>query len=347
MKILIIYHREDNDGVCSAGIVKACYKKMFEDKGVSFMTVGVNYADLTRKWEEYRAASQKSQEEADKTSIGKWKNCDEVWMCDISFNELEAMDWLYSVWGTRFHWCDHHKPVIDSSEDMAFGRSKGIRDTKQSALMNTWQHIFTDTEESAKIKNSKPSAYMEMLSDYDSWAHSWKEEYKEKWRVEQLFDTNTGFTLKSNLSVKWYTDWITDWINGDILKHLNTGTECREYGNTARQLDKARQDRAVNAHGDMSWRILHYSRPLCMIFTTERMNSQSFNLPDGIKNAATLKYDAKNAKWIMSLYNMDENDDFHCGNFLKTYYGGGGHKGAAGCTLETSQVAKMIQLKYI
>ena len=86
-----------------------------------------------------------------------------------------------------------------------------------------------------------------------------------------------------------------------------------------------------------------------MIFTTEHMNSQAFeNLPDPeVRNGATLKYNAANDCWTMSLYNFDDNDEFDCGVYLKEHYGGGGHKGAAGCTLSNEQVSNMVLTKSI
>ena len=57
-KVLVIYHREDNDGACSAGIIGA-FLKHFPLIGGSVISpdeiefYGVNYADLSRDWEAF------------------------------------------------------------------------------------------------------------------------------------------------------------------------------------------------------------------------------------------------------------------------------------------------------
>lgn len=344
-RVLVIYHREDNDGVCSAAIVKAMYLRYASGfDGVTFRMAGVNYADLSNRWKEYTDAVTVSCGRQ-KTSIGKWLSCDEVWMCDISFNETEAMDWLYKKWGENFHWCDHHRPIIEKSEDCCFGKAPGVRDTKQSALLNTWQHT---NEVMGITPVLEPSAHMEMLSDYDSWAHSWKEKYKDPLRVEELFDLNTGFTLRSNLDVDWYADWISDFLQDKLTEHINVATECQDYGHTARLLDKVRQDRAVKSHGDCEWRLRNGER-VCVLFTTERMNSMSFGSvkDQDVKHGSVLKYDANNGNWTLGLYNFSDEDVFDCGEYLKQWYNGGGHKGAAGCTLTDAQVSGMIMSKQV
>jgi nanoRNase/pAp phosphatase (c-di-AMP/oligoRNAs hydrolase) len=49
----------------------------------------------------------------------------------------------------------------------------------------------------------------------------------------------------------------------------------------------------------------------------------------------------------MSLYNIYDNDNFNCGTYLKENYNGGGHVGAAGCTITNTKFIKILKTKKI
>ena len=51
--------------------------------------------------------------------------------------------------------------------------------------------------------------------------------------------------------------------------------------------------------------------------------------------------------WTVSLYNVNDWDDFHCGEYLKNKYKGGGHLGAAGATISQAKFIKMLKTKEI
>ena len=73
---------------------------------------------------------------------------------------------------------------------------------------------------------------------------------------------------------------------------------------------------------------------------------------DTCANGIVFKHE-KNGNWVVSLYNIDSegkhwnNDYFHCGEFMKEHYKGGGHPGAAGCTLTEAQFIKVLKSKTI
>ena len=54
-----------------------------------------------------------------------------------------------------------------------------------------------------------------------------------------------------------------------------------------------------------------------------------------------------NGNWVLSMYNINDDEEFHCGEFLKEKYNGGGHKGAAGCTLTQEQFIEILKNKRI
>lgn len=329
--VLVIYHKEDNDGACSAGIIKAFLERYSKVTHIRFL--GVTYADLANIWA------------ADGIpDMAEWRELyDTIFMVDISFNNPLAMDQLRTWHGDSFIWCDHHKPAIEVSEEYDYGKTPGIRRTDQSALRNVWDFLV----DLFKVKMGVPVELIE-LSDYDSWAWSRKDVYKDPAAQEALFNFNTGMTNIFYLSPERFAEWVGLWLDGRYIAYNKYVTDAQVQGELIRTLDRKRIGKAVEEHGNMNW-MLAGSRKCCMIFTTEHMNSQAFeNLPDPeVRNGATLKYNAANDCWTMSLYNFDDNDEFDCGVYLKEHYGGGGHKGAAGCTLSNEQVSNMVLTKSI
>ena len=339
--VLVIYHKEDNDGACSAGIIKAFLERYSKVTHIRFL--GATYADLANIWTTDGIPD-----------MAEWRELyDTIFMVDISFNDPLAMEQLYTWYGDFFIWCDHHKPAIEISKEYCYGKTPGIRSTDQSALANVWDYMVDLFDPKTKdgngfLKKVRAPKELVLLSDYDSWAWSRKEYYKEPLHKEDMFNFNTGMTEISNLNPEWFAEWIGCWLDGKYSQYSKFATDAYTQGGFIRKLDSKRIGKAVEEHGDMNW-ILAGSKKCCMVFTTEHMNSQAFdNISDPeIRNGATLKYDSSNDCWTMSLYNLDNDDEFDCGVYLKEHYGGGGHKGAAGCTLDNEQVSNMIFIKSI
>jgi hypothetical protein len=270
----------------------------------------------------------------------KWMtNYDKIFMVDISFNEVDAMGSLYDTMHTEnFVWCDHHHPIIELSKTHEFGRTEGIRRTDQSALMNTWQYM-----NKAFNIDITPSRSLVMLSDYDSWMWTKKmAEYPTKKEQDDLFALNTGFTRRSNLKVKWFEDYILNILmqNTNGIKRIED--DCFQYGTTIMEYDIERNNRAIKSHGDTSWTL--GGEKACTIFTTDRFNSQSFTrVFEGtdVKHGLVFKREP-DGRWVMSAYNVSEDSAFDCGAYLKRMYDGGGHKGAAGCTISQEQFMSLL-----
>lgn len=340
-RVLVIYHKEDNDGACSAGIVKSFLEKYSKVSHIQLL--GVTYADLSQIWSA-----------EDTPYMVEWNDLyDTIFMVDISFNDPLAMEQLYTWYGDFFIWCDHHKPAIEISKEYCYGKTPGIRSTDQSALANTWDFMVDLFDPKTKdgngfLKKVRVPKELVLLSDYDSWAWSRKDTYKNSGMKEAMFNINTGITDISNLDPQWFADWVGLWLDGKYTKYSHFANDARIQGERIRALDSKRIGKAVEEHGDMNW-VLAGSKKCCMVFTTEHMNSQAFdNISNPeIRNGATLKYDSSNDCWTMSLYNLDNDDEFDCGVYLKEHYGGGGHKGAAGCTISNEQVSKLMLTKHI
>lgn len=358
-KVLIIYHREDNDGVCSAAIISSFFHFIHdliirqggqhEEPVIKFF--GCNYAQLTDVWNEFKEACEKSVETNDesiigKTTIAKWESqYDKIFMVDISFNEMEAMEHLWDAMPAGdFVWCDHHAPVIKFSLEHAreyhFGETPGIRRTDQSALLNTWEYM---NEYCGLV--FEPSGALQMLSDYDSWTWTTKVKYMGGGK-DDLFALNTGFTRRSNLKVAWFEKYIRCILDNRYINMHEIEDDCYKYGKTILEYDRERNERAIKSHGDLGWTLA--GEKACAVFTTDRFNSQSFIQFEGtdIKHGLVFKREP-DGRWIMSAYNVEEHNPFHCGDYLKANYQGGGHKGAGGCTLSEEQFIQLLKTKTV
>lgn len=353
-KILVIYHREDNDGVCSAAIVSAftkyIHKLILDNGGIHIAPTikffGCNYAELSTVWQEHQELVATMEEGRKLSQLEKWvTSYDKIFMVDISFNEMDAMEYLYDSMPIEdFVWCDHHAPVIKFSLEQAnkyeFGNTPGIRRTDQSALLNTWEFMNKACE-----LDIEPSPVLVKLSDYDSWSWTRKDEYAGTGK-DVLFAINTGFTRRSNLKVAWFEEYIDHILNMRITEEHKIEDDCLQYGTTILEYDRERNTRAINSHGDTEWTL--GGEKACAIFTTDRFNSQSFSMFEGtdIKHGLVFKREP-DGRWVMSAYNVSEDTVFHCGDYLKANYNGGGHKGAAGCTLSEEQFIKLLHTKTV
>jgi len=351
-KVLVIYHKEDNDGACSAGIVQAWLTRfpVINDtvyKPEDFEFYGVNYADLSADWTELVGVGNPS---GKTPKMAKWEKFEVVFMVDISFNNIDAMNHMYKTFGQNFHWCDHHHPIIKASESEICGEAPGLRRTDQSALLNTWDYLADHWAIQNQSKRIAPSDYLMWLSDYDSWTYKNKPEYNSQEAQDELLSFNTGVTRKSNLKVKWFYEWVGALLDIDP-EHKRIALDAFEYGCIVYQLDTERTERAIRSHGDTNWivRTKDGDRKACAIITTDRFNSLSFKMFQGtdIVYGLVFKVDANNDKIIMSMYNVNEDEEFDCGAWLKENYAGGGHKGAAGCTLSRQQFMLMFESRIV
>ena len=99
---LIIYHREDNDGLFSAGI--------FYDYLINKMNLKLE--DLCFIGGNYNSLSEFAKENTPKKLHEDFKH---IIMTDISFNDPKYMKGLWDEFKYDFIWCDHHAPIIKAS----------------------------------------------------------------------------------------------------------------------------------------------------------------------------------------------------------------------------------------
>lgn len=313
---LIIYHKEDNDGLFSMAII---YNYLIIEKNINKDNIklfGADYNDL------------------DKLSLDDdiIKNSTHIYISDVSFDTVEKMIKLKEMFGDNLVWIDHHKPMIDNSISKGFDDIKGIRDTKHSALYNAFKYLYPT--------HNIPELF-KLLSAWDSWSYD-----AEGIDFDLCKYINIGVNNIYNLNPDFIINYVylliyiyNDYINPPDIDELY---EIGKF--EAKILDRTYENN-VKAYGDFSWTV--NGRTACAMFIQGPSNSQMFKVcKDKVQNGIVFKR-LPDSNWALSLYNTDNQHDFHCGEYLKKHFNGGGHEGAAGCQISEELFINILKQKKI
>ena len=313
---LIIYHKEDNDGLFSMAII---YNYLIIEKNINKDNIklfGADYNDL------------------DKLSLDDdiIKNSTHIYISDVSFDTVEKMIQLKEMFGENLVWIDHHKPMIDNSISKGFDDIKGIRDTKHSALYNAFKYLYPTHDIPELFK---------LLSAWDSWSYD-----AEGIDFDLCKYINIGVNNIYNLNPDYIINYVylliyiyNDYINPPDIDELY---EIGKF--EAKILDRTYENN-VKAYGDFSWTV--NGRTACAMFIQGPSNSQMFKVcKDKIQNGIVFKR-LPDSNWALSLYNTNNQHDFHCGEYLKKHFNGGGHEGAAGCQISEELFINILKQKKI
>ena len=313
---LIIYHKEDNDGLFSMAII---YNYLIIEKNInkdSIKLFGADYNDL------------------DKLSLDDdiIKNSTHIYISDVSFDTVEKMMQLKEMFSENLVWIDHHKPMIDNSISKGFDDIKGIRDTKHSALYNAFKYLYPT--------HNIPELF-KLLSAWDSWSYD-----AEGIDFDLCKYINIGVNNIYNLNPDYIINYVylliyiyNDYINPPDIDELY---EIGKF--EAKILDRTYENN-VKAYGDFSWTV--NGRTACAMFIQGPSNSQMFKVcKDKVQNGIVFKR-LPDSNWALSLYNTDNQHDFHCGEYLKKHFNGGGHEGAAGCQISEELFINILKQKKI
>ena len=343
-KYLIIYHKEDNDGLFSGSL--------FYDYLIN--KIKVNPENIDRLPADYNLLADfaKSMNVDD-----LHKKYDTIILTDVSFNDWKYMKKLYDEFGTNFVWCDHHAPIIHLSHEHKFDGAPGVRNTMRSAILNVWKYLYDQFDEA--YNNHQVPEYLRILSAWDSWTYE-----NEKLDFDFCRNVNKGTTIKLNLVMEDILPIVRTIVEIYVDKKENTEFSMDKliesfetYGRILNRYDDINMANIIRDSGDKEWKLLisdNNGDPIyhkaCAIFHQGGTSSTYFYSlretdPD-IENAIVFKHQPNN-NWVVSLYNVYENTTFHCGDFLKEKYSGGGHKGAAGCTLTPDKFFKILKNKVL
>ena len=320
---LIIYHKEDNDGVVSAAL--------FVDHII--YNLGKKREDIGLLPADYNTLNKMDKKYLDNLISGH-KN---IIITDISFNDHNMMVYLYKKMGSNLIWIDHHWPVIKDSIAKKYDDIRGLRDIKNSALFNTYCFLYSPFGELDDVKI--PEIY-KILSAYDSWSYEIL-----GYTLQYARNVNTGFTFEYNLDIEQWIESV-HYINsiGGTFKEHELIANMNTYGMTINNYEAKKNTMLMNSSADKGWVV--NDRPAVALFSCGASNSQIFaSLQNTVyKNGIVFKRE-QGKTWSVSLYNINEDPEFHCGNYLQDTYGGGGHQGAGGATLSDETFMNLLKTK--
>jgi len=332
-KYLIIYHNEDNDGLFSASIFYYYLIHQLHVLKEDIILFGANYNML----------SEYSKENSVEDLHNKFSN---IIMVDISFNDVKYMKSLWKEFKYNFIWCDHHKPIIDESFKNRFDDIPGIRDTTRSAILCVYKFLYDQFDE--KYNDKTIPELLRVLSAWDSWTYE-----REGYEFDYVKNINKAITILYKLDFQEIYK-LTEFIFHE--KTLIDLDYYNNYGDVLNRYDDIVMENIIKTSGDCSWKVRFYDedkgRPLyhsaCAIFHQGATNSTMFKSlkRKGINHGLVFKHQP-NGNWVLSMYNVSEDEWTHCGEFLKERYNGGGHKGAAGCTLTEDQFINILKDKIL
>ncbi|MBR6907936.1 hypothetical protein IKN40_05620 [bacterium] len=348
-KYLIIYHKEDNDGVFSSAL--------FYDYLINTLNIDIKNIDLLPA--DYNILSDFSNKLSVEELHEKYTN---IIMTDISFDNWKYIKAIWKEFKTDFTWCDHHAPIIKASFENHFSDIPGIRDIGRSAILCVWKYLYDQFDDDYNKKNVPE--LLRILSGYDSWTYE-----KEGYGFDYVRNINRAVTIKYDLNIdKVYSlvkslreVYLTNKPSGSFsgqCKDMNLIKELHDYGKQLTEYDDIVNKNIIEKSGDKSWEVWIDSNdkdnphPIihkaCAIFHQGQSNSTMFKSLQnkGINHGIVFKHQP-DGNWVMNMYNINNDEWLHCGDFLKEKYHGGGHKGAAGCTLTEDQFIKILKAKKI
>lgn len=319
-RVLIIYHKEDNDGVFSCAIIYDYLKRTYNN--IYIDTLPATYNTF---------------KEIDDLTLEVWeKDYDHIIMTDISDSII--LKKLHNIFNDRLIWIDHHAPVIKESENFGFD-IQGCRKTDRSAILCAYNYFY-DQFDLEYIEGTINRLYV-FLSAYDSF--TWDNHNLDK---DYCIAVNKAVTFRYNINLDnaiAVVEALHEYSDAEIEAYI---FELYKEGKKLNEYDEQNWNNIINNYGDCSWTV--NGRSACTIFLQGSSTSLMFkSLTDkNILNGIVFKY-LKDGNWVMSLYNINDTDTFHCGEYLKQNYKGGGHKGAAGCTVTQKQFINILKNKKI
>lgn len=330
-KYLLVYHKEDNDGCFSAAMFYN-YLLNMSVPAYNITLYGCDYNDIDKV--SVAAPGNKVKTYFEQTA----DMYDYLIMTDISF-KADIMKRLFKSKENNFIWVDHHSPIIKDSFKFEFSDVNGIRDTSRSAILNAYKFLF-DQFDNNYIEKQKSIELLRIMSGMDSWSFD-----KEGFSKEYVMSVNQGvtntFLLEMDAVIEYvrtllYDKHDDDWYDAEIEKFKSIGEMYLRV-----EAHKMAENVAKSAREY----ILDDDKVACGFFYAGQSFSQIFDsVKDKYEHGVLFKQLSDN-KWTISLYNTRDDVKFHCGEYLKSKYGGGGHLGAAGCQINDEQMIEIIKTR--
>ena len=320
-KALVVYHKDDNDGVFSAAIVINYLQHELHVKRENIDTIKADYTtfkDITT------------------SDIDKWNETyDNIIFTDISMNDTDMFKYLITTVANKFTWVDHHRPIIEWSmrENLIIN---GMLDISNSAIYNMFVYLYNPFV----ISEIHIPKIFRILSAWDSFNFT---EYDKMY----AYYVNVGANFNYCLSLDDIVDLVGRILydtaiefNADELvdKLYNDGKKLAQY-------EKHRVDNIIETCGDFEFTV--NGRKACALFMQGASSSLMFDSVKRVVANGIVFKRQQHDMWVVSLYNTNDNDMFDCGKYCKEHFNGGGHKGAAGFTITDDTMKTIFSTKKL
>jgi len=338
MKILCVYHKADLDGIMSAAIVVDYLEK--NKTTTHFIEHKSEDADLYDSFTDY---------DVDIThvymfgwdgnlTIDELPNMykyDYIYLVDLSF-PFDLTKELVQYYGEKFIWIDHHTTAIKKIDALQFKipnttvpiKINGLRNTEYAACELTWQFFYD--------KSTTPEI-VTYLGDFDTFRFKNFESKLEQLKVV-FFQYGAQYFIRNYQSARNYLDKYKS--NPDIYQNAQT-SKFRDIGTTL----------YYNKHEEMKYALKTYAFPVNFEIDNIKYNFLAINAFNFNPSAVDLDNEYEDYDGLMSftyfngvwkvIFSSSKIDV----SVIATHFGGGGHSGRAGCTLNNFELGRLIKPK--
>lgn len=255
-------------------------------------------------------------------ALPDWDDYDKIVMCDISL-PVDIMKELYARHDDKVSWIDHHITAIQNSAEHGYSGLAGIRDTENAACVLTYMYFHPECIDDPY---SIPAAvrYAGANDIWDQKTYDWD-------GIVQPLQYGLSEAVQMNAG-KMIDLWEDILFNTD--KYIMAGRAIKSYMESQFSSWVGRFAFEVKVDDRLKGIAM-----ICPMFSSRIFKSviadydicivvQRSNKSEGVFN--------------VSMYAGNAGIDFSCSQYMKDHYNGGGHKGAAGGTLNKDQFDRLI-----
>lgn len=311
MKIAIIYHNADFDGLLSREVCHYWLARRHPEAEIE--DIGWDYGQPlpTREW---------------------W-NYDEIYIVDLSIPELMGSPKIHS----KITWIDHHKSAIDTwDNDSCRVTLKGYRIDGVAACRLCWQW-FAEGNKGFGALPAKDE-YVErtvcepdiirLAGEYDVWDH----------RDPNAIPLQYGLKTIPDFRQFVWNQFETFFANHGpsfMLQHvILAGQQIDQF------LQAVNQEYAAAVGHTLNWEGLKF----CCLNTAQRGSSLLFRGALKPEHDACFGWRYDGTQVSVSLYHAPGHEAHDLSEIAKKY-GGGGHRGACGFRLPLAKLAELFETK--
>lgn len=302
MKAYCVYHMADNDGICSAAVVRRLMP-------AEVTLIKYNYGDIPE-------------------NINELQSGDYLFIVDCTLTNDDgspAFKLMHDMRdkGVNVVWVDHHCPMLEqydawlADEDNPHKGAKpisGFRNCELAACELTW--IFMNNWLTKGYDGKSMPAVVELIGKYDSWRHN-------------MDDTVLDFYYGLEQYLFWPDDPMWDKFLGEPWPE--EAEKIFLQGGIIRKFQMNKAYRVLASSGSVvKWHGYNFIAVNSQIYSSLefiKYRDQMMNT-HGIKIDGTLAYYRTSAgKWKYSIRSFDPDCKV---SEIAIKYGGGGHEGAGG-----------------